>query len=186
METNKWKKDKTPYYIFACVKCGRTLYVKTTQKTKKCLNCMRIHHLAKLPDTTEVIYGLNNTINAVKDKQHTLAIKETGHTPDLRSNNEFRVRTHPAKPSNFSKTLLGVDHGDSAYVKEFKTLLLDLFSKFKEFPQYMIHIMSSEYHIPDSEIPLLLSRFIHNGMLIALPNDYFTLLLKRKNGDYVN
>ena len=143
---------------------------------------MRTHRVAKLPDTTEVIYGLNNAINAVKDKQHTLAIQETGHTPDLRSNIEFRIGTHSANPSNFPKTLLGVELIEGAYAKEFTILLLDLFSKFSHFPRYMIHMVSSEYHIPHSEIPLLLSRFLHSGILIALPNEYFTLSLERKNG----
>ena len=147
---------------------------------------MRTHRVANLPDTTEVIYGLNNTIDAVKDKQHTVAIQETGQRPDLKSENEFRVRTLYAKPGDFPKTILGVDNSEDKYVEGFKILIQDLFTKFKRFPRYMIHMMSSEYHIPTSEIPLLLNRFTHTGMLIALPNEYFTLSLERKNNHHVD
>jgi hypothetical protein len=140
---------------------------------------MRTHRVANLPGPTEVIYGLTNAIDAVKDRQHTLAIQETGHAPALKNDIEFRVETCSAKPSYVAKTFLGVDNSEDEYVEEFKILIQDLFTKFKRFPRYMIHIVSTEYHIPDSEIPLLLSRFTHNGTLIALPNDYFTLSLEK-------
>lgn len=175
MEIKKWKKDETAYYIFACFKCGRVLYVKTVQKTKKCLTCNRVHQVAKLPSNIEIVYGMSSAIDAIKQKQNALAIQKTGHTPDLRSNNDFHFALHSVEQPDPHKKLSKPDEIDVDYADAFRALLKDLFLKFTRFPRYMIVMRAPEYHIPEHEIPLLLSGFTQKGSLIALQNDYFTL-----------
>ena len=175
MEIEKWKKDETPYFLFACFKCGRMLYVKTVQKTKKCLTCNRVHQVAKLPGGTEMVYGMSSAIDAVKQKQNELAILEVGHTPDLRANNSFNIASHSIEDLEPHKMPLNSDEIDIDYSKAFKALLKDLFLKFTRFPGYMILMMAPEYYIPEPEVSLLLSTFTQKGYLIALQNDYYTL-----------
>ena len=175
MEVKKWKRDETPYYIFACFKCGRMLYVKTLQKTKKCLTCNRTHQVAKLPHNTEMVYGMSKAIDAVKQKQNALAIQNTGHTPDLRANNNFHIGSHSIEHLEPHKKPLNSDEIDIDYDEAFKALLKDLFLKFTRFPGYMILMMASEYYIPEPEVSLLLSTFTQKGYLIALQNEYYTL-----------
>ena len=175
MEVKKWKRDEMPYYIFACFKCGRMLYVKTVQKTKKCLTCNRVHQVAKLPHNTEMVYGMSKAIDAVKQKQNALAILETGHTPDLRTNNDFHTVSHSIEHSIPNKKLLKSNEIDINYAEAFKALLKDLSLKFTRFPGYMILMMAPDYHIPEPEVPILLSTFTQKGYLVVLQNDYYTI-----------
>ncbi|MHA2220106.1 MAG: DUF1922 domain-containing protein, partial [Candidatus Hodarchaeales archaeon] len=55
MEDIQFKKDETPYLIFACYKCKQFLYAKTTQKTRKCLRCGRMHKIEKIIDSGEIV-----------------------------------------------------------------------------------------------------------------------------------
>jgi len=149
MEVKKWKRDETPYYIFACFKCGRMLYVKTVRMSK--------------------------AIDAVKQKQNALAILETGHTPDLRTNNDFHTVSHSIEHSIPNKKLLKSNEIDINYAEAFKALLKDLSLKFTRFPGYMILMMAPDYHIPEPEVPILLSTFTQKGYLVVLQNDYYTI-----------
>ena len=138
MEVKKWKRDETPYYIFACFKCGRMLYVKTLQKTKKCLTCNRTHQVAKLPHNTEMVYGMSKAIDAVKQKQNALAILETGHTPDLRANSDFHVASHSIEHLEPHKKPIKSNEIDINYAEAFKALLKDLFLKFTKASSFFL------------------------------------------------
>ena len=63
MEVKRWEKDINPYLVFPCVKCGRWLYVKKTQKTKKCLICNRTHQVKNLHNSAEVVEGMTKAIS---------------------------------------------------------------------------------------------------------------------------
>jgi len=175
MEIEKWEKDETPYFLFACFKCGRVLYVKTVQKTKKCLTCNRVHQVAKLLGGTEIVYGMSKAIDEVKQRQNALAILEVGHTPDLRANSDFHVASHSIEHLEPHKKPMKSNEIDIDYGEAFKALLKDLSLKFTRFPGYMILMMAPDYHIPEPEVPILLSTFTQKGYLIALQNDYYTL-----------
>lgn len=54
MEDTAWKKDETPYLVFACRKCRQYTYVKTTQKSKKCARCRRTHTVSDIMGSGEV------------------------------------------------------------------------------------------------------------------------------------
>ena len=85
MEEIAIKKDETPYLIFACKKCKEYSYVKTTQKTKKCLRCGRTHQVQRILNDGEVVCGMTEAVNSVKRKQNELAI------PEFRSGSDFVV-----------------------------------------------------------------------------------------------
>jgi len=135
----------------------------------------RVHQVAKLPGDTEIVYGMSKAIDAVKQRQNALAILETGHTPDLRGNSDFHVASYSIEHLEPHKKPLNSDGIDIDYAEAFKALLKDLFLKFNRFPGYMILMMTPDYHIPEPEVPILLSTFTQKGYLIALQNNYYTL-----------
>ena len=85
------KKDNTPYVIFKCIRCAQYLYVKASQKTKKCLRCGRNHQVNNIMKDGKMINGNVNALNYLKKKQNELALIEIGANPDLRALNDFSV-----------------------------------------------------------------------------------------------
>ncbi len=90
MEEAGFKKDETPYIIFPCSKCKQYMYVKTTQKTKRCLRCGRSHKVVSINDSGEIVEGITEAVNTVKQKQAEFAIKENGNIPEFRAIGDFK------------------------------------------------------------------------------------------------
>ena len=148
MEEIAFKKDKTPYLVFTCKKCRQYSYVKTTQKTKKCLRCGRTHQVKDILSIGEVVYGMTAAVYTVKRKQNELA------TPEFRSESDFVVATkilkdHAKKPK--SKMIISseeINDEDRTYKEKFKEMLLELSKLYGKFPIYMLKIMAENYGIP--------------------------------------
>jgi hypothetical protein len=171
MEEARWKKDETSYFLFTCEKCGRWLYVKTTQKNKKCLNCRRTHVVNSIKKRAEIVKGITPAARRVKELQHDLAREERGRLPDLRSENDFNpvimTSNQHSINRNFSKQC------NSAIDKStvFYRALLEV--KFQSFPFYIIEMIAEELEIPKSELKILMRELIKGKVLIPLPNQYF-------------
>ncbi|MFX0019555.1 MAG: hypothetical protein ACFFAK_13115 [Promethearchaeota archaeon] len=165
MEQRKWEKDQTPYVVFICTKCQQYSYVKTTQKTKKCLRCGRIHQVRNILDKGEIVYGMTEAVNKVKQQQNSLGEAQ------FSIENEFILFS---APKALSDKLTSKEKED--YTLTFQALLNTLASRYKKFPAYMIEILAKDYDIPPLELKLLIRRSIKNGVLKYTEKAYFTLL----------
>jgi len=165
LEDIAFKKDETAYLIFACKKCQEYSYVKTTQKTKKCLRCGRTHQVRDVINVGEVVYGITEAVNAVKRKQNELA------TPEFRSGSDFVVATNSfARPKSSVSALRNSDQ-EIDYKQKFSEMLLELSKLYKRFPEYMLEIMAENYGIPTLELEVLIRNAKKSGMLIKNGND---------------
>lgn len=165
MEDTAFKKDETPYLIFACKKCKGYSYVKTTQKTKKCLRCGRNHQVQEILKDGKVVFGLTEAVNAVKRKQNELA------TPEFRSGSDFVVATNNlARPKSSVNALRNTDQ-EIDYKQKFTEMLMELSKLYKRFPEYMLEIMAENYGIPTLELEVLIRNAKKSGMLIKNGND---------------
>lgn len=160
MEDIAFKKDETPYLIFACKKCGGFSYVKTVQKTKKCLRCGRKHEVQDIFKKGELVSGMTEAVNTVKRKQNELA------TPEFRSGGDFVVATHSvARPKSMKNALESKDQ-EIDYTPKFNEMLFELSRLYKKFPRYMLDIMAEDYKIPPIELVSLIRSAKKSGMLI--------------------
>ena len=175
MEETAFKKDEKPYLIFICSKCRQYSYVKTTQKTKKCLRCGRTHQVKDILGLGEVVYGMTAAVNAVKQKQTELA------TPEFRSEGDFVVAKNkfpsrtPVKKSK-SKVLSDKNsekNNNFDFKEQFSEVLLELSRLYGKFPRYMLEIMADNYGIPAKELKLLIRSFKKQGVLTVLKNENF-------------
>jgi len=173
MEEIAFKKDETPYLVFTCKKCRQYSYVKTTQKTKKCLRCGHTHQVKDLLGLGEVVYGMTAAVDTVKQKQTELAI------PEFRSEGDFFVATNkfpiriPIKKSK-RKVLSDKDNNKNIDFKEpFSEILLELSKLYGKFPKYMLEIMAQNYGIPAVELKLLIKGFKKQGIITVLKNKDF-------------
>ncbi|MHA2007535.1 MAG: DUF1922 domain-containing protein [Promethearchaeota archaeon] len=169
MEDIQFKKDETPYLIFACYKCKQFLYAKTTQKTRKCLRCGRMHKIEKIIDSGEIVYGMTRAVNEVKRKQNELAIKEYGHNVEFRSFEDFKVHTQiKSKSEEVVKSNL------EAYpLIHFRNMLLEISDIYPKFPFYLIEIMAEDNGIPSSELNILVKDCLKAGFLIKTDPYYY-------------
>ncbi|MBY9016375.1 MAG: DUF1922 domain-containing protein [Candidatus Lokiarchaeota archaeon] len=165
MEDIAFKKDETAYLIFACKKCQEYSYVKTTQKTKKCLRCGRTHQVRDVINDGEVVYGITEAVNAVKRKQNELA------TPEFRSGSDFVVATNCFAQPKSSVSALRNNDQEIDYKQKFSEMLLELSKLYKRFPEYMLEIMAENYGIPILELEVLIRNAKKSGMLIKNGND---------------
>jgi len=165
MEQKRWEKDKTPYVVFICTKCQQYSYMKTTQKTKKCLRCGRIYQVKKVLDKGEIVYGITEAVNKMKHQQNSLGDAQ------FSTENEFILYSGPEALSDKLTSKKNKD-----YTVLFQTLLNSLASTYKKFPAYMIEILAQDYGIPPLELKLLIRRFIKNGVLKYTGKAYLTLL----------
>jgi hypothetical protein len=182
MEEIAFKRDETPYLVFTCKKCRQYSYVKTTQKTKKCLRCGRTHQVKNLLSLGEIIYGMTAAVEVVKQKQTELA------TPEFRSEGDFVVattKTPTQTPTKKSKRkVLSDSERDSDNKKDFEEpfseVLLELSKLYGKFPKYLLEIMADNYGIPALELKLLIKSFKKQGILTVLKNEnyYYQLELK--------
>ena len=89
MEDVGWKKDDKLYIIFPCDKCKQYIYVKESQKTKKCLRCGHSHQVNTIKNYGEYVKGMTKAVERVIKKQEEMAIKRFGIIPEFRSSNDF-------------------------------------------------------------------------------------------------
>lgn len=170
MEDNRFKKDSTPYYVFACMKCKNFSYVKTTQKGKKCLRCGRTHQVKNIIGISEEIYGVTAAKNKVIELQHELGLKELGSEPQLRADNDFLITLPDSK-----KTLSNNEIKDKKNSSIFQNLLHALHDKYKQFPLYMIKLSAIDYEIPQKKLQLLIKEYFNNGFLKKAKNGLYLL-----------
>ena len=180
MEETAFKKDETPYLVFTCKRCRQYSYVKTTQKTKKCLRCGRTHQVKDVLGLGEIIYGMTAAVDTVKQKQTELA------TPEFRSEGDFVVAINrfptrtPVKKSK-KKVLSDKDSDKNIDLKErFSEILLELSKLYAKFPKYLLEIMAENYGIPALELKLLIKSFKKQGILTVLKNEDFYYQLEVK------
>lgn len=167
MEEIAVRRDETPYLIFACKKCGEFSYVKTIQKTKKCLRCGRKHQVQDILKKGEVVSGMTEAVNAVKRKQNELA------TPEFRSGNDFVVATHSVVRPKIRKNDLKNKNQEIDYKQKFTEMLFELSKLYKRFPKYMLEIMSEDYGIPAIELKTLIRNAKKSGMVIKNDEYYY-------------
>ena len=184
MEETAFKKDESPYLVFTCKKCRQYSYVKTTQKTKKCLRCGRTHQVKDILSLGELVYGMTAAVDAVKERQTELAI------PEFRSEGDFVVATNKTTTrtrvkKSKTKVLLDKDNDkncdkDNNFEGRFIEVLLELSTLYGKFPKYMLEIMADNYAIPALELNLLIKSFKKRGILTVLKNEnyYYQLELK--------
>lgn len=176
MESPKWKKDTSPYIVYTCLKCGQYSYVKSTQKTKKCLRCNRTHQVKNITWGV-VVKGMSAAIETVKEKQNTLAIKELGEHPDLHTHTDFCIAS--AKGENMSKSMKKgnktIQEGED-YEGKFREGLEQLSKIYTQIPDYLVKMMVEEKLIPFNEGELLIKKFVQLGTLIPLKNNYFKII----------
>jgi len=172
MEETTFTKDETSYLIFACTKCKQFSYVKTVQKTKKCLRCGRTHRVVDILDKGEVVDGMTEAVNTVRMKQNELA------TPDFRSGSDFVVATRRVvKSKHIEKPLKSKDQ-EVNYAKKFNKLLEKLSALYKQFPHYMIEMMAEDYEIPAIELKTLINNAKKSGILIKNSEDLLSIKQK--------
>ena len=165
MEDITIKKDETPYLIFKCKKCKEYSYVKTTQSTKKCLRCGRVHQVREILKNGEVVYGMTEAVNTVKKNQNELAI------PEFRSGSDFVVATFSVtQPKSRAKAVKNEDQIIN-YKENFVEMLFELSKLYKRFPKYMLEIMAEDYEIPAIELKILIRNAKKSGMLIKNDDD---------------
>ena len=137
MEEAKWKKDETPYLIFECAKCKQFLYVKTTQKGKKCLRCGRIHIVSNILNSGKIVNGMTAAVEIVKIRQDEFGKKELGHTPEFRAFGDFTVAVKKSKYITTSN-----EESSKKTTSQFKEMLKEISFSYKKFPLYIIEIIA--------------------------------------------
>jgi hypothetical protein len=171
VELDRWRRDETPYLIFSCAKCKRWLYVKTTQKKKKCLSCGRYHTVQKILDKGLIVNGMSEAISIIKQKQNELALNEMSINPDLKTENSFFLfKVYKLKKKKLIANAPNID-----YDRSFNELLIHLSKNYQRFPKYLIQLLAKDYEIPNSEITLLITKYTIKGILVPLKNDYYFL-----------
>lgn len=168
MEDVEWKRDETPYIVFACKKCKQFMYVRQTQKTKKCLRCGRTHTVSNIINSGGVVNGMTNAVEAVKEKQHELAIKKLGTVPGFSSFGDFRLQI-PLRPKKKTVEPSGVEND---YLPQFKMMLSELSELYTKIPYFVFEIFAENYNIPETELRILIHSFQKKGVIIRNKQDY--------------
>jgi hypothetical protein len=174
MEDGRWTRDETPYLIFQCSKCQQYSYVKTTQKTKKCLRCNHTHQVHRLLGKGEIVKGMTAAVERVKWLQNNLARNLLGKDPDLVSEKGFSLPQKEVfiQASEHSKTNDTIIEEEEDYYPAFLEMLGKLKASYDKFPPYLIDIMAEEERIPHSLIPILMRKAIKDTKLRKLSDLY--------------
>ena len=175
MEDIAWEKDQTPYYVFTCKKCRQYMYVKTTQKTKKCLRCGRTHKVEHIQNSSELVNGISTAVEVVKARQNELAIHTLGDTPDLRASSDFKV----ARSCSTSREIKHIEKSDNGFLEKYKRMLLKISSLYHKFPLYVIEVMADNFGIPSSEIKILTRSLLKKGIIIKINSNSYRLNVER-------
>ncbi len=163
MEEMGFTKNRTPFYVFLCSKCKQYSYVKTTQKTKKCLRCGLSHQVKNLAPISEVVKGNTNAKNRVITLQNELARKELGFEPALRADNDFSIT--PFKLKTDLNSINAKPENEDNKVIKFKNIIHKLQDQYKRFPSYLIELAALDRNISKEEIKFLLAEFINKKIL---------------------
>jgi len=163
-------KDEKPYLIFKCKKCEQYMYVKPSQKTKKCLRCGKANKVPKLNIVAEV-KGMSAAVKKVKKLQNELSLEQLGDLPNLEGNGGFSIAS--------SQTPIGgksdVSFKEDKLQSQFYSLLKELSKHHSSFPKYIIELMAKEYKIKKEDLSILIKQFIREGILISLDHNYYRL-----------
>ena len=173
MEDVEWKRDETPYIVFACIKCKQYMYVKQTQKTKKCLRCRRSHKVSDISDSGEIVNGMTRAVETVKERQHELAIQELGTAPNFTAPKDFRLLNPPKNRRKKIET----SGDESDYLPQFKNMLLELVDLYTKVPYYVFDIFADNYNIPESELKILIRLFQKKGVIILDEDNMYRIKL---------
>ena len=174
MEEVGFKKDETPYIIFTCSKCKQFMYVKTTQKTKKCLRCGRHHKVTANINSREIVNGMTEAVNRVKQRQAEFGLKERGNIPEFRTTGDFKLSLKIK--SKTVKVKKKVDIEEDLF-DNFNRLLLEISRLYRKFPYYIIELMAEDYNIPHNEIKILFDNFLRKGILIIVDSGLYKMLV---------
>ena len=174
MEEVEWKRDETPYLVYACYKCHQYSYVKTTQKTKKCLRCGRSHKVENLLSKAEIVNGMTSAVNRTKHLQNEFGYEQLKGEPDFASEGGFKiVSSNQRKERNVSIIQPKNEDDDKQLFDSFILMLRELSEMFGTFPKYIIEIMAEKKHIPQSEISRFIRRALKEGHLKSHNGNYF-------------
>lgn len=168
MEVGEWKRDETPYIVFACTKCKQFMYVKKTQKTKKCLRCRRTHKVSDISNSGEIVNGMTRAVETVKERQHELAIKEMGNAPEFRSFEDFKL----PNLSRAKRRKVETSGEENDYLPQFKKMLIKLVELYIKVPYYGFEIFAEDYNIPKSELKILFHSFLKRGVITKDNQEY--------------
>jgi len=176
MEEEGWKKDEKPYLIFTCSKCKQYLCVKTLQKTKKCLRCGRQHKVSSIINSGEIVKGMTKAVEMVKTRQNELAIKELGNIPELRTADDYVVRSRKIgrEYGEIFETNT-TDENDDKLAHKFRKMIDEISESYDKFPFYVLEIMAENYAIPSSELRFLVKNSLKEGFLIRLKKNSYRI-----------
>ncbi len=172
MENIEWKQDENPYVIFTCLKCKQYMYVKTTQKTKKCLRCGRQHTVSSIINSGEIVKGMTKAVKMVKTRQNELAIKEIGNTPEFRVADDFTVR---GRIKQTYEEIFETNLVDSDLASKFRKMIREISGSYEKFPFYVLEIMTENYAIPLSELRILVKNSLNEGFLIRSQDNSYRI-----------
>lgn len=175
MEEVGFRKDKTPYIVFTCSKCKQYMYVKTTQKTKKCLRCGRHHIVVSVLNSGEIVEGMTDAVNLVKERQAEFGLIESEDTPEFRAVGDFKLSHKVMHNSKHKNAKININEDYSA---DFKMMLSKLSIMHKKFPFYVIEIMAEDYNIPETELKILFRNFITKGILNQVEGNLYKFNVK--------
>lgn len=176
MEEVAFKKDETRYLIFECSKCRQFMYVKTTQKGKKCLRCGRTHIVSKIIDSGEIVNGMTTAVDEVKKKQNEFGISELGHAPELRAFSDFKVAGLSSQNKDVEQKEVDIA-SEEDFSEQFTIMLKEIASTYKSFPGYVIEVMADNYMIPHSQLKFLKKQFETKGILKKLSDNSYKVSL---------
>jgi DNA-directed RNA polymerase subunit M/transcription elongation factor TFIIS len=161
-----WKKDDTLYIIFPCNKCEQYMYVKESQKTKKCLRCGYSHQINTIKNSGEYVRGMTKAVEIVKKKQEEMAIKKLGIFPEFRSFNDFLLTKKKLQIQNSIRK----DDEEDEKILKFRKMLLEISKDYSEFPFYIIELKAESYGFRSSELKKLTRKLEKEGTLIRKNN----------------
>lgn len=162
MEESKWEKDNTPYLVFPCRKCKQFSYVKTSQKTKRCLRCGYSHFVKDIIGGGEIVYGMTAAVEGVKKRQNEILLNKAAKKLEFRSENDYILTLNGPKEN---LTISNNGNKELEFTNKFIDILIELSKSYKEFPRYLIEIMADNYAIPQPELSLLIRHFREKGIL---------------------
>ncbi|TXT57110.1 MAG: hypothetical protein BAJALOKI2v1_540012 [Promethearchaeota archaeon] len=169
-----FKKDEKPYLVFPCMKCGYYTYAKLSQRGKKCFRCGRNHQITKIRNLGEIVHGMSNAVETVKEKQNELAREELGNDPEFRSKKSFRKRLTPAFESQNSENSEG-SKTEGGYEK-FKNKLRNKTKHFAEFPGYVIQLIAEKCGLSRQEERQYILKLREEGFLKPIGGDMYKII----------
>jgi len=169
MEGATFRKDTKEYLIFPCSKCGRYLYVKATQKTKKCFSCGRTNRVSSLK-SYETVEGMTEAVQRVKERQNALAVGELGFSPTFQTKNEFKLAKIPVKKPIHSDTRDDYQESSTKFLK----ILEKIRDNYSRFPFQVLEMLAIEEKLPVSELRILVKEAEQKGTLTKEKDNYYS------------